>query len=200
MTEFKKKYGTHISDDRLPAQTMFERFSEQLADGTLKPSRFLTWSVCSRKNSRSRGSLSRHDNIIYNWIPNSRSLQNVVISARNPRTKKAYGLNTRSLPFSGFWPKCVSQGGQFIQTWRNDLLQTSLMHCLIGTTSIFTRKPTAARLSHSVGLSVCRKEAVRLCKEQSFVRASLMLRRFCLSWEYKVCCAGLSVASRILCS
>ena len=36
LTEFKKKFGTHIADDRLPAQSMFENFSEKLADGTLK--------------------------------------------------------------------------------------------------------------------------------------------------------------------
>ena len=36
LTEFKKKYGTQIPDDRLPAQSMFEHFSEKLADGTLK--------------------------------------------------------------------------------------------------------------------------------------------------------------------
>ena len=36
LTEFKKKYGAHISDDRLPAQSMFENFTEKLADGTLK--------------------------------------------------------------------------------------------------------------------------------------------------------------------
>ena len=26
LTEFKKKHGTHIADDRLPAQSMFEHF------------------------------------------------------------------------------------------------------------------------------------------------------------------------------
>ena len=36
LTEFKKKYGSQIPDDRLPAQSMFEHFSEKLADGTLK--------------------------------------------------------------------------------------------------------------------------------------------------------------------
>ena len=36
ITEFKKKYGTHIPDKRLPAQSMFENFAERLADGTLK--------------------------------------------------------------------------------------------------------------------------------------------------------------------
>ena len=36
LSEFKKKYGTQIPDDRLPAQSMFEHFSEKLADGTLK--------------------------------------------------------------------------------------------------------------------------------------------------------------------
>ena len=36
LTEFKRKYGAHISDDRLPAQSMFENFNEKLADGTLK--------------------------------------------------------------------------------------------------------------------------------------------------------------------
>ena len=36
IAEFKKKYGNHIADERLPAQSMFEHFSEKLADGTLK--------------------------------------------------------------------------------------------------------------------------------------------------------------------
>ena len=36
MTEFKNKFGNHISDDRLPAQSMFESFTEKLADRTLK--------------------------------------------------------------------------------------------------------------------------------------------------------------------
>ena len=36
LTEFKKKYGSHIADDRLAAQSMFENFTEKLADGTLK--------------------------------------------------------------------------------------------------------------------------------------------------------------------
>ena len=31
MTEFKNKFGNHISDDRLPAQSMFESFTEKLA-------------------------------------------------------------------------------------------------------------------------------------------------------------------------
>ena len=34
--EFKNKFGKHIPDDKLPAQSMFENFSERLADGTLK--------------------------------------------------------------------------------------------------------------------------------------------------------------------
>ena len=33
---FRKKYGSHISDDRVPAQSMFESFTEKLADGTFK--------------------------------------------------------------------------------------------------------------------------------------------------------------------
>ena len=36
LKEFKKKYGNHIADDRLLAQSMFEHFSEKLADGTLE--------------------------------------------------------------------------------------------------------------------------------------------------------------------
>ena len=36
LTEFKKKHGTHIADDRLRAQPMSEHFSEKLSDGTLK--------------------------------------------------------------------------------------------------------------------------------------------------------------------
>ena len=36
LSEFKKKYGTQIPDDRLPAQSMFEHCTEKLADGTLK--------------------------------------------------------------------------------------------------------------------------------------------------------------------
>ena len=36
VTEFKNKFGKHVPDDKLPAQSMFEKFSERLADGTLK--------------------------------------------------------------------------------------------------------------------------------------------------------------------
>ena len=36
LVEFKRKFGSHISEERLPAQSMFENFSEKLADGTLK--------------------------------------------------------------------------------------------------------------------------------------------------------------------
>ena len=36
LTEFKNKFGKHIPDDKLPAQSMFESFAERLADGTLK--------------------------------------------------------------------------------------------------------------------------------------------------------------------
>ena len=36
LTEFKNKFGKHIPDDKLPAQSMFENFAERLADGTLK--------------------------------------------------------------------------------------------------------------------------------------------------------------------
>ena len=36
MTEFKNKHGTHIPDDRLPAQSCFEHFIEKVGDGTLK--------------------------------------------------------------------------------------------------------------------------------------------------------------------
>ena len=36
LTEFKNKFGKHIPDDKLPAQSMFENFPERLADGTLK--------------------------------------------------------------------------------------------------------------------------------------------------------------------
>ena len=36
VTEFKNKFGKFFPDDKLPAQSMFENFSERLADGTLK--------------------------------------------------------------------------------------------------------------------------------------------------------------------
>ena len=36
LAECEKKYGSHISDDRLPAQSMFESFTEKMADGTFK--------------------------------------------------------------------------------------------------------------------------------------------------------------------
>ena len=36
LVEFKRKFGSHISDDRLSAQLMFENCSEKLVDGTLK--------------------------------------------------------------------------------------------------------------------------------------------------------------------
>ena len=36
IAKFKNKFGSHLADDRLPAQSMFGNFSEKLADGTWK--------------------------------------------------------------------------------------------------------------------------------------------------------------------
>ena len=36
MSEFKRKFGSHIPDDRLPAQSCYENFAERLAEGILK--------------------------------------------------------------------------------------------------------------------------------------------------------------------
>ena len=37
MTQFKQKYGLHIHETRLPAQSYFEACEEKLADGLLYP-------------------------------------------------------------------------------------------------------------------------------------------------------------------
>ena len=60
--------------------------------------------------------------------------------------KKAFGLSTQSLPTSGCWPRCVNQEGLFLRIWTDLHLQTSLIHYLIRTISIFlteSRRPPA---------------------------------------------------------
>ena len=60
LTEFKNKFGKHIPDDKLPAQSMFENFAECLADGTLKAeplSHVVSLLEARRKKARSYSSI-----------------------------------------------------------------------------------------------------------------------------------------------
>ena len=54
VTEFKNKFGKHIPDDKLPAQSMFENFSERLADGTLKAEPFISRGELVRRGAARR--------------------------------------------------------------------------------------------------------------------------------------------------
>ena len=63
ITEFKKKFGTHVPGDRLPARSMLEHFAKKLADGTLKAEP-LSHVVLRRRNR------SRLVNTIYSSIQN----------------------------------------------------------------------------------------------------------------------------------
>ena len=165
MTEFKRKFGKHISDDRLPSQSTFKHFSEKLAEGTLKaePLSHVISLFEEEQQELKKPEPARQ----YNLPLVSRL---TITAKRRHITKKAYGLNTRSLPASGFWPRCVSQGGQFTKTWRKLLLETSWILYLKRTTSIFYKEGDGRPLI-SPCWSFClsyeferRREAIRLCK------------------------------------
>ena len=83
MNEFKKKYGSHIADDRLPAQSLFEHFSEKVADGTLKaePLSHMV-SLFEEDQQELKKKLTRRVSTTCSWTP---------CSARNPHTRKVYG-------------------------------------------------------------------------------------------------------------
>ena len=68
MTEFKNKFGNHISDDRLPAQSMFESFTEKLADGTFKAEPLsLVVSLFEEEQQDAKKNRTILVNIIFSW-------------------------------------------------------------------------------------------------------------------------------------
>ena len=139
LTEIRKKYGNHISDERQPAQSMFEQISEKLA-------------VCSKKNSRKRRSRNRHVSTVGLQTDDHNKTSPISSDLTDEKDqRRKYAVLTTS----GSRPKCVSQGGRITKTWTEPLLQTSLIPCWTRTTSILIRKSTAARSFHRVGLSVC---------------------------------------------
>ena len=174
MTEFKNKFGHHISDDRLPAQSMFESFTEKLADGTFKaePLSLVVSLIEEEQQDAKKPDHSRQYNLPF---PLS-----VGIKVRSPQTKRGFVLNMPFLRTCGYWVRCVSRAGRFIRislrTTFNDFLDT-----LLDRDNFNFKKRSMGRTLISPCWTFClsyefelRKEAFRLCKEQAMgVHAAL---------------------------
>ena len=143
ITEFKNKHGKHIPEDKLPAQSMFENFSERLADGTLKAEPLSH--VVSLFEEEQQDSKRPDPTRQYNLQLDSKL---TITSKRRhlstePRTKRDSASSIRSSRTSGCSLRCGSQGALSILTSIAIPLSISLKHSSTKTTSTSTRKWTA---------------------------------------------------------
>ena len=117
MTEFKNNFGNRISDDRLPAQSMFESFTEKLADGTLKaePLSLVVSLFEEEQQDAKKPDHSRQNNLQLDsrlTITTKRQASKV----RSPQTKRGFDLSTPFLRTYGCWARCASRAGLSIKT------------------------------------------------------------------------------------
>ena len=180
MTEFKNKFGNHISDDRLPAQSMFESFTEKLADGTFKaePLSLVVSLFEEEQQDAKKPDHSRQ----YNLQLDSRLTISTKRRHQSTEPTDEKGLRHRYAILTNLWLLGqMRQPGRsiyqdFTRTTFNDFLDT-----LLDRDNFNFHKEVNGRTLISPCWSFClsyefelRKEALRLCKEQAMgVQAAL---------------------------
>ena len=172
MTEFKRKFGKHISDDRLPPQSTFKHFSEKLAEGTLKAeplSRVISLFEEEQQELKKPEPARQYNLPLVSRLTITAKRRHI---SSEPADEK--GLRLKYAVLTSLWLLAqMRQPGRSIykdleKTGLRDFLDTYLKR----TTSIFTRKLTAARLSRRVGLSVCPTNLNGEEKQSGFARSS----------------------------
>ena len=180
MTEFKNKFGNHISDDRLPAQSMFESFTEKLADGTFKaePLSLVVSLFEEEQQDAKKPDHSRQ----YNLQLDSRLTISTKRRHQSTEPTDEKGLRLKYAILTNLWLLGqMRQPGRsiyqdFTRTTFNDFLDT-----LLDRDNFNFHKEVNGRTLISPCWSFClsyefelRKEAIRLCKEQAMgVQAAL---------------------------
>ena len=180
MTEFKNKFGNHISDDRLPAQSMFESFTEKLADGTLKaePLSLVVSLFEEEQQDAKKPDHSRQKNLQLD------SRLTITTKRRHQSTEPTdeKGLRLKYAILTNLW--LLGQMRQPGRSIYQDFTRTTFidfLDTLLDRDNFNFHKEVNGRTLISPCWSFClsyefelRKEAIRLCKEQAMgVQAAL---------------------------
>ena len=174
LTEYKNKHGKHIPDEKLPAQSVFENFAERLADGTLKaePLSHIVSLFEEEQQDAKRPDPTRQHNLQLDSkltiTTKRRHLSSEPIDEKGLRLK--YSIMTNLWLLAQMRQPRRSIYADLDRNTFIDFLET-----LLDKDNFNFYKEVAGRPMISPSWSYClsyelelRKEAIRLCKEQSF--------------------------------
>ena len=174
ITEFKNKHGKHIPEEKLPAQSMFENFSERLADGTLKaePLSHVVSLFEEEQQDSKRPDPTRQYNLQLD------SKLTITTKRRHPSTEPTdeKGLRLKYSILANLWLLAqMRQPGRTIYADFDRNTFIDFLETLLDKDNFNFYKEVDGRPMISPSWSYClsyefelRKEAIRLCKEQSF--------------------------------
>ena len=174
ITEFKNKHGKHIPEDKLPAQSMFENFSERLADGTLKaePLSHVVSLFEEEQQDSKRPDPTRQYNLQLD------SKLTITTKRRHLSTEPTdeKGLRLKYSILTNLWLLAqMRQPGRTIYADFDRNTFIDFLETLLDKDNFNFYKEVDGRPMISPSWSYClsyefelRKEAIRLCKEQSF--------------------------------
>ena len=180
LSEFKNKFGSQIPDDRLPAQSMFEHFSEKLANGTLKdePISHVVSLFEEEQQDMKKPDPSRQ----YNLELDSRLT--ITTKRRHLSSEPAdeKGLRLKYAIITNLW--LLAQMRQTVRSTYQDLDRCTFndfLDTFLDRDNFNFYKEVEGRALISPSWSFClsyefelRKEAFRLCKEQQYgIQAAL---------------------------
>ena len=174
LTEFKNKFGKHIPDDKLPAQSMFENFSERLADGTLKaePLSHVVSLFEEEQQDAKRPDPTRQ----YNLQLDSKLTITTKRRHLSSEPTDEKGLRLKYSIVTHLWMLAqMRQPGRSIYADFDRNTFVDFLETLLDKGNFNFYKEVDGRPMISPSWSYClsyelelRKEAIRLCKEQSF--------------------------------
>ena len=174
VTEFKHKHGTHIPDDKLPAQSMFENFSERLADGTLKaePLSHVVSLFEEEQQDAKRPDPTRQ----YNLQLDSKLTITTKRRHLSSEPTDEKGLRLKCSILTNLWLLAqMRQPGRTIYADFDRNTFIDFLETLLDKDNFYFYKEVDGRPMISPSWTYClsyefelRKEAIRLCKEQSF--------------------------------
>ena len=174
LTEFKNKFGKHIPDDKLPAQSMFENFAERLADGTLKaePLSHVVSLFEEKQQDAKRPDPTRQYNLQLDSTLTLTTKRRHLSS--DPTDEK--GLRLKCSIMTNLWLLAqMRQPGRSIYADFDRNTFIDFLETLLDKDNFYFYKDVDGRPMISPCWSYClsyelelRKEAIRLCMEQSF--------------------------------
>ena len=174
IAEFKNKHGKHIPEDKLPAQSMFENFSKRLADGTLKaePLSHVVSLFEEEQQDSKRPDPTRQYNLQLD------SKLTITTKRRHLSTEPTdeKGLRLKYSILTNLWLLAqMRQPGRSIYADFDRNTFIDFLETLLDKDNFNFYKEVDGRPMISPSWTYClsyefelRKEAIRLCKEQSF--------------------------------